>query len=183
MVCVNHRDREAVAQCSGCGAYICAECAQKSEPLKSVCGTLCPSCYRDKITQTRDYYSGQRKKELASAIVSLICYVLGWIFAAAIPGMVFTVIGIVLMGIYPAIAWFRFAGKSIDDYDAKHGATYVVTDSGVHRDRAVWLRVVFFFAGLIFGIFITPINIIRWFISAAKNKKTAKMYEAELASL
>lgn len=54
MVCVNHRDREAVAQCSGCGAYICAECAQKSEPLKSVCGTLCPSCYRDKITQTRD---------------------------------------------------------------------------------------------------------------------------------
>lgn len=97
--------------------------------------------------------------------------------------MVFTVIGIVLMGIYPAIAWFRFAGKSIDDYDAKHGATYVVTDSGVHRDRAVWLRVVFFFAGLIFGIFITPINIIRWFISAAKNKKTAKKYEAELASL
>ena len=183
MVCVNHRDREAVAQCSECGAYICAECAQKSEPLKSVCGTLCPSCYRDKITQTRDYYSGQRKKKLASAIVSLICYVLGWIFAAAIPGMVFTVIGIVLIGIYPAIAWFRFAGKSLDDYGAKHGATYVVTDSGVHRDRAVWLRVVFFFAGLIFGIFITPINIIRWFISAAKNKKTAKMYEAELASL
>ena len=179
-MCEEQRGRDAVGHGGGCGAYMCAECAQKSEPLKSVCGTLCPSCYRDKITQTRDYYSGQRKKKLASAIVSLICYVLGWIFAAAIPGMVFTVIGIVLMGIYPAIAWFRFAGKSIDDYDAKHGATYVVTDSGVHRDRAVWLRVVFFFAGLIFGIFITPINIIRWFISAAKNKKLQKCTKLNL---
>lgn len=179
MVCKNHVDRQAVAQCVKCGAYICAECANKTAALRNEMGVLCPDCYNGVVESTYNYYVAQRKKKMTSAIVSLVFYILGIICCAlaAVISPVMGLVGFLLMGIYPAISWCRFAGKSLDEYDAKHGATYVVTSTGIERDRGTWVKVAFFLLGIVFGVFVTPINIICWLVGAGKDKKQMKVCE------
>ena len=180
MVCKNHGDRQAVAQCVKCGAYICNECADRTAALREETGVLCPECYNEVIDDACAFYASRRKKKMTSAIVSIVFYIIGLICftLAAVVGQVMLLIGLLLIGIYPAISWCRFAGRSIDEYDAKHGATYVVTSTGIERDKSTWLKVVFFILGLAFGIFVTPVNVIRWLVGAGKDKKQLKICEA-----
>lgn len=173
MVCKKHGDRQAVAQCVKCGAYICDECASKTAELRHEQGILCPDCYNDIVGETYNFFAQERKKKMTSAIVCIVFYILGIIcltLSGAI-GMFMLLVGLLLIGFYPAISWFRFAGRSMDEYDAKHGATYVISDSGISRDRGTAVRIMFFIFGLVFGIFVTPINVIRWFVGASKDKK------------
>lgn len=92
-------------------------------------------------------------------------------------GSFMSLIGFIMVGLYLAVARYRAIGKSLDEHDAKHGATYVITDTGVHRDRSIWFRLVFFLLGFVFGIFVTPINIIRWLVGAAMDKKRARAWQ------
>lgn len=187
MNCVNHADRQAVAQCKQCGAYVCEECRQRTQGIAKDYGVLCPDCFRRKFEEIRDYYAGIKSKKIRSATVSLICYIIGIvIMLISLPGIWGTIkvlIGLLLMGGYCAVASWRFASNSIDEYDMKHGATYVITDTGISRDKSTWLKVVFFILGLVFGIFITPVNIIRWYIQAAVNKKRVADCEEVIASV
>lgn len=179
MVCKRHGDKEAVAQCAKCGAFICEDCAEETALLRDEMGTLCPDCFNKAIDEICGIYSAQRKKKMTSAIVSAVFYILGIIcmsLAGAV-GSFMSLIGFIMVGLYPAVAWYRAIGKSLDEHDAKHGATYVITDTGVHRDRSIWFRLVFFLLGFVFGIFVTPINIIRWLVGAAMDKKRARAWQ------
>lgn len=152
--------------------------------MRDQCGILCPDCYRKEVEAIRDFYAADRKKKLTSAIVCTILYIVGFVFLAlASINMIFILVGILLIGGYCAISAWRFASNSIDDYDAKHGATYVITDTGISRDRSTWLKIVFFIFGLAFGIFVTPVCVIRWLIQANKSKKHMESCEGELAAL
>lgn len=179
MVCKNHGGRQAVAQCVKCGAYICDECADKTVVLREEIGVLCPDCYNKVVESTYSFYAAERKKKMTSAIVCIVCYILGIICLALtyVVNPVMILIGLLLIGLYPAISWCRFASRSIDEYDAKHGATYVVTSTGIERDKSTWLKVVFFLLGIVFGIFVTPVNVIRWLVGASKDKKQMKVCE------
>ncbi len=175
MVCAYHTDKQAVAQCETCGAYICKDCMDKTQYLRKDFGVLCPDCYNNKIEEAREMYAEVAHKKMLTATISLICYIVGWIILSFSKGnIIVTLIGILAIGGYCAVAGWRFAANSIDEYDAKHGATYVVTDTGIHRDRGTFVKVIFFILGIVFGVFITPINIIRWYVSAAKAKKQVK---------
>lgn len=158
--------------------HMCGVCKQNGCSAQRD-GVLCPDCYNGVVESTYNYYAAQRKKKMTSAIVSLVFYILGIICCAlaAVISPVMGLVGFLLMGIYPAISWCRFAGKSLDEYDAKHGATYVVTSTGIERDRGTWVKVAFFLLGIVFGVFVTPINIIRWLVGAGKDKKQMKVCE------
>lgn len=175
MVCAYHSDKDAVAKCEICGAYICKDCMDKTQYLKNDFGVLCPDCYNSKIEEAREAYSEVSHKKTLAATISLICYIAGWFILGFSGGnFVVTLIGILAIGGYCAVAGWRFAANSIDEYDAKHGATYVISDTGIHRDRGTFVKIIFFILGIAFGVFITPINIIRWYVAAAKAKKQVK---------
>lgn len=178
MVCTTHPDRPAIAQCKRCGAYVCKECAERTSAAKEAYGTLCLNCYREVTQETIDYYNKRAKKKITSATISLICYIIGIILVAlnSTMGPITILLGLLFMGGYCAIAGWKLASKSINE----GSADYVITDTGIYRDHHTWLKVILFIIGLVFGIFITPINIIRWYIGGAREKKKAKMFITEL---
>ncbi len=67
MKCFYHNDRDAVAQCSECGKFLCSDCAEKWEP------PLCPSC-------GKSISSYNRSSAAASLILTVILLVLGGLF-------------------------------------------------------------------------------------------------------
>lgn len=67
MKCFCHHDRDAVAQCSECGKFLCSECAEVWEP------PLCPSC-------GKSISSYNKSSAAASLILTAILFVLGCLF-------------------------------------------------------------------------------------------------------
>lgn len=67
MKCFCHHDRDAVAQCSECGKFLCSECAEVWEP------PLCPSC-------GKSISSYNKSSAAASLILTVILFVLGSLF-------------------------------------------------------------------------------------------------------
>ncbi|MDE7301772.1 MAG: hypothetical protein K2N60_00480 [Oscillospiraceae bacterium] len=68
MKCFCHHDRDAVAQCSKCGKFLCSECAEVWEP------PLCPSCGKS----TSSY---NKSSAVSSLILTVILFVIGGLFA------------------------------------------------------------------------------------------------------
>lgn len=66
MKCFYHNDRDAVAQCSECGKFLCSECAEAWEPPH------CPSCGKAKLSYNK-----------SSAAASLILAVILFLITAA----------------------------------------------------------------------------------------------------
>lgn len=184
MVCFTHHDREAVAQCTECGAYVCTDCAQKTASLKDSFGTLCPNCGRNKLEALRDFYRGQRNKKLGRIIGMAICYIAGLILmlvvARKLDMPILSAVGLILCGLYGAIAAWKFASDSIREGEIKSGATYVITDTGMHKETHTWLKIIFFILGVAFGLLLTPINIIRYLVKMSKDGKAARTFELEL---
>ena len=189
MICANHPDREAVAKCVECGAFLCRECVEKTKELKETCGTLCPDCYKKELEKGRDFYKTRAAKSLGYALVMTVFYLIGVILIAVVnnssleSGYILLFIGFLLCGLFGAIAGWKLADRSLRESEAKHGATYVITDTGVQKESNTWLKIIFFIFGLVFGIFMTPINIIRYFIRTAKDKKTAKQFDLEIQAI
>lgn len=67
MKCFCHNDRDAVAQCSKCGKFLCSECAEAWEP------PLCPSC-------GKAISSYNKSSAAASLILTMILFALGSVF-------------------------------------------------------------------------------------------------------
>lgn len=68
MKCFYHNDRDAVAQCTECGKFLCSECAEVWEPPH------CPSCGKAKS-------SYNKSSAAASLIVTGIFFALGAVLA------------------------------------------------------------------------------------------------------
>ena len=194
MACAKHPDRDGVGKCTECGAYVCAECAEKTAPLKSVLGVLCTNCYEEELTFTKNFYAKERKKKLRSAIISLVCYLIGWCLTinlfGIIPaqsggglGTIMPLIGLFLMGAYCAISGWKLASKQQDEYEKKHGATYVITDTGVYKEKNTLAKIFMFILGMVFGMILTPIFIIKWFIGAKNDSKEEKRFDDAIKGL
>ena len=55
MKCYNHPERDAIAQCGGCGKGLCEECAKKWNPH------ICDDCQRDNIHAELASVNGELK--------------------------------------------------------------------------------------------------------------------------
>ena len=190
MKCAKHTNKDAVAQCEQCGAGICADCVQATAPLRDSCGTLCVECCRSEMQDAADYYTKRKKQRLTRIIVSLILYICGVILYACISlsGSMLTSYlmmfgALLLCGLFTGISWAKFSRTSQDDYDRKHGATYVITDTGVHRDRGWGVVIIFFLIGLVFGVIVTPIRIIIDGVGIKKDKTAINEIYAEINNL
>lgn len=86
MKCFYHNDRDAVAQCSECGKFLCSECAEAWEPPH------CPTCGKSKS-------SYNKSSAAASLIVTGIFFVFGGILAFAAYGGTDFSLGLKLFGI------------------------------------------------------------------------------------
>ena len=86
MKCFYHNDRDAVAQCSECGKFLCSECAAAWEPPH------CSTCGKSK-----SYYN--KSSAVASLIVTGVFFVFGAILAVAAYGGSDFSLGLKLFGI------------------------------------------------------------------------------------
>ena len=180
MNCGKHGNREAVGQCQKCGAGVCRECAEATSLLKDDCGTLCVDCYCNELEETKAYWVKARKKRRTRLIVSIILYILGAI--AIIGGIVesefaMIIVGVILCGIFTGITWRNAAKDAHEQKEREEGVTYVITENGVQRKDGFWMKVLFFFIGVIFGVIVTPIRVITDSVGLSKDKKAIKSLE------
>ncbi len=178
MNCTKHPNRVAVAQCTHCGAGICEECAEATEYTRQECGTLCIDCYCNELAETAEAQAKRNKKRLTRIILSCISYALGLIIAicgiseiaeGGSDGPIFIALGIVLCGIYTGLTWKNAAQDKFDREERENGATYVITDDGIYKKDAFWLKIVYFIIGAVLGVVITPVRVI---IDSVTHKKT-----------
>ena len=188
MNCARHPDRTAVAQCTECGAYLCADCAETTKPLQEEEGTLCIDCYQKKLRAAAEHFMENRKKRLKKVIVSIIMYALGILTVAigltseGVKMVVCLVLGVILCGIYTAISGWRTGEKAHEEYELKHGASYTVTDSGVYRDTGFLTKLLMFLLGAAFGVIVTPISVITNLVGMKSDKRTAEEFRTEAAN-
>lgn len=188
MKCVRHNDRETVAACSKCGAGVCADCEELSQAVKENCGTLCANCYASALEQTRVVLDKERGKRKRRAIINLVCYVLGLVaIAFSLLGLLGfdsgdVIIGYLLCGFYNGYVSFRASQEKYANAERKHGATYVIDESGTVRKQSNLLWHILSFAfGMALGIFVTPIYVVLDFIGASRLKKDVAEFDAEIA--
>ncbi|MDE7439786.1 MAG: MFS transporter [Clostridia bacterium] len=190
MKCALHTNKDAVAQCEQCGAGICEDCAQATAPLRDSCGSLCIDCYCNEIQGAVDYYTKRKKQRLTRIIVSIILYICGVVLYVCsrfsdslLTSWLMILAALLLCGLFTGISWAKFSRKSQDDYDREHGATYVITDTGVHRDRGWGVVIIFFLIGLFFGVIVTPIRVIIDGVGIKKDKRTINELYADMNSV
>ncbi len=189
MNCARHPARQAVGQCSQCGAYVCDECMQATKPLQEEEGTLCVDCYQRKLRSAAEYFRVKRKKRRKKVIISVIMYLIGIIVLAigftseGTKLVTCVILGIILCGIYTAIAGWRTGREAYEDYELKHGASYTVTDSGVYRNTGFFGKLLMFLLGAVLGVIVTPISVITNIVGMSSDKKTAAEFEQEANSV
>lgn len=158
MKCSRHSDRDAVAQCQECGAYICADCAKATKGARESRGTLCVNCYVKALREVRAQYARSLSKHVPTIVISAILYVIG-LFAIilgatsaneGVEKSMIIVIGMGICGFYTAIIGFTTAFAIMK----KHFITAIII----------------FFVCLAAGIIVTPINAIRHGINIKKDK-------------
>lgn len=195
MKCVKHPDRDAVAQCKNCGAGVCSDCVKATEDLKESCGTLCVNCYSTELQDTAAFYRTRRNKRIKRIIISTILYIIGLVLLiigggiareggpGSANGVVQFVIGILLCGVFTGITWMKKAKEEHEEHERKYGASYTVTDSGVYRDTGFGMKLLYFGAGTVFGVVLTPVKVIKDIVGSVKDNKTAKMLIEESISV
>ena len=137
-----------------------------------------------------NYLRHERGKLLKRIIISCICYFLGMIMIlsfffgkSAQNGILFIFIGVLLCGFYTGLTWKKAAEEAHDEYEYKHGVTYVITDTGIEREDGFWSKVIFFLIGIVLGVVITPIRVVVDCVNRAKLKKSVQYFQTELNSL
>ncbi|MDE5722111.1 MAG: hypothetical protein K2I30_05180 [Clostridia bacterium] len=192
MNCTKHPNVPAVAQCSNCGAGVCTECAEITEPARESCGVLCVDCYKGELERTITSAKKKNGKRLTRVLISSILYLIGVIAAicgvleimdGAGDGVPILILGIVLCGLYTGLTWKKAAQDKHDRDEMQNGATYVITDDGIYKKDAFWLKLVYFFIGVALGVIMTPVNVIRGSVTYAKFKKLIKGMQKELSAL
>lgn len=189
MYCFKHPGRVAATTCRSCGSPVCAECAEKTAPLRENYGVLCLDCARKETEEAIDFYRDKKKKSLKRLIISTILYVFGiaTIIAGIAEGVdqayVMLLVGVIMCGFYTGMTWRKAAQDSHDDYERKHGATYTVTDNGVYKEDGFWMKLIFFLIGVALGVVITPIRFFIDLFSARSTGKTIKELQAYANSL
>ncbi len=184
MNCARHPDRAAVGQCAQCGAYVCAECAEATKSLRDTEGTLCVDCYRRDLASAGEYYRQSTKRRLIRVIISIICYIAGIVMMIVGPsgdtlGLFAIPIGLVLCGLFNAIAEWRKESERHAEHERKYGVTYTVTDTEIKRDTGLGMKVFMFILGAVLGVVITPINVIKDIVGMRSDTKTAAMFDEE----
>lgn len=189
MNCTKHPDAPAVAQCSNCGSGVCAECAEITQPARDECGVLCIECYKGELERTVATAKKKNGKRLSRILISSILYLIGVIAAVcgvleimdgAGDGVPILILGIVLCGLYTGLTWKKAAQDKHDREEMQNGATYVITDDGIYKKDAFWLKLVYFFIGVVLGVIITPINVITGSVTYTKMKKHIRVLQQEI---
>ncbi len=182
MKCKKHQ-REVVAMCTECNAGVCDICTDATSELRDTCGTLCIPCYIDKVKQSIEWYTQNRGKALKNIIVSCILYFFGVIMIIA--GLAdktypMALMGLFFCGFYSAISGWKKAEDAHNEYERKHGASYTITDDGVYRNDGFFGKLITAAIFTVFGVIITPIRVIKNFVSRAKDKKTIEELNMEI---
>lgn len=69
MKCINHPDRDAVANCQTCGKGLCQECAELIKPIPQ-----CVSCFKNDLTvEKREIIKSLAISTLVGIILMVIC--------------------------------------------------------------------------------------------------------------
>lgn len=182
MNCKLHPTKTAVTTCEVCGAGVCEDCAKQTESI----GNYCVKCAYNEIKEDIDFDIDMKAYFKRKNIILLILWVIGvpLIIAGAvvasksdhITGLVLLLAGITISGIPTAIQFWKKGGEIQNEFDKRFGETYYVSESGVHKDTGLGVRLFSAFMGLFFGVAILPEMII-------KNVKFMKEIDAELDEL
>lgn len=188
MFCARHPDRPAVAQCTQCGAFICAQCAEMTGAKETTSGILCTKCYEKKLLQCKEFLNKRYPKRLQKIILSIVFYIIGLLivissFATGEIGM-FTIFGAILCGFYPALAGWDKGAKEHEEEERQYGARFHISSNGeIYRESGIGKQICYFIFGVIFGVVATPISIIREIRGRVSDKKLLAAIEKELISL
>lgn len=184
MNCSRHNSREAVGQCTECGAFVCESCAKATSSLKEDCGTLCIDCYCKEFGKVKDFYQESKNKRIKRIIISCVLYVIGiiiMIISSTKDSMLMTFIGEFVCGVYTGITWTSALHQKQEEEERKHGATYVIYDDGtVAKEEHFWVKFFCFLMGSFLGIFITPIRVISDSIGISRVNKTINSLERKI---
>lgn len=142
--------------------------------------------------QTRTAVESEMKKVKRRAIINLICYVVGllmilfWtLFRSTCVDLGVEdlgVVGLLLCGFYNGLTFYKARKEARAAYEREHGANYVMDETGTIRKQSdFWMRIGYFFMGVVFGIFLTPFQIITDFRIASRDKKALVEFDAEIA--
>ena len=190
MNCARHPNRAAVGQCVSCGAYVCAECAEATKPLREAEGTLCVDCYQRDLNEAGEFYRRSIKKRIIKIVISVIFYIAGIIMLSigaagsttdALTKGIMTVGGLILCGFFTAIGNWRAEKEAHEAHERKYGATYTVTESGVYRDTNLGGKILMFLLGAVLGVVMTPISVIKDIVGIRADRKNVAMFEDEIA--
>lgn len=159
MKCSRHGDRDAVAQCQNCGAYICSDCAKATKSARESRGTLCVNCYVKALEEVKAKYIRSSSKHVPTIVISAIMYIIGLIIIIVaatsanegVEKFMIALIGIAFCGFYTAIIGFSTAFL-------------------VMRKHLI-MAIIIFAVCLLLGIVVTPINAIRHGVNIKKDKQ------------
>ncbi len=163
MKCGKHPNSDAVGQCESCGIGVCKSCLENTKELREPCGVLCLDCYNSNIVSALEYYNTQHKNKKKHLIIKIICYAVGLLMiliGSLSSTILLNILGFVMCGIYIGIAGWNAGKDTQEEYDKKHGATYYITDTGVHRDTGLGVKILMFAIFISFGLIATPISCI-----------------------
>ena len=198
MKCSRHPDKEAVAQCTSCGKYICKTCSDVTAPFHHETGTICIDCCKSILGDLRSYYEKTISNNIKKIIVSIIFYAIGAVllimslkvllsegFVMLMNPVILAMFvgGIVLCGFYTGISLKKTAEEDFKEYERKHGAQYTITENGIYREKGTGTKILYFFGGTVFGVVLTPIMLIVYAIAISVNKKKLKSLKEDLLDL
>lgn len=153
MECINHKDRDAVAVCTICGAPVCAECACTLNDAK-----VCPNCLQTACIQNVKNLDVDSTIQFGYSLLATLFYIAGIIVMSVLgknsTGYYF--LGLLLMGLPNLISFFN------------RRVGFVATIRG-------WI-----FMGIIqvlLGIIFTPIIVVRSLIYGIRFGKQKKYWE------
>ena len=151
MECINHKDRDAVAVCTKCGAPVCTECAWTIDGAK-----VCPSCFQTSCYQAINYNRSNATSRFIYMGIALAFYIAGILLISFTDGLGYMLLGFLLMGLPNLYAFFN------------RGVGFIATAS-------TWVVVAIM--QVILGLVLTPVIVIKSAIQTARFKKQEKYWQ------
>lgn len=180
MNCKKHPEQPAVNKCEVCGSGICSDCYNATKGY----GTMCLDCAcaeaKDDITAGKKLV----KKLLTKSILLMIFWCIGislFILGAVTKASTELIIGLLICGLPTAIAFWRKGADEHDAWEAKHGANYTITDSGIYKDQGYGTKFFYAAVGLILGLAANPFKVIKNIMMIKDLKESIPMLESSIA--
>jgi len=151
MNCVNHPDREAVGQCQGCGAELCAECYSYFNPH------LCYDCACKLAKEDQRSFHKALTLGIIAALIGLGAGILFWVANPAIT---------VGVGLFFCL-WFMMSGVTLG----------LSLSANAHKKKDFWTWVGAFF----FSLIVAPVAFVIYLVKTIKLAKILKQDKAILA--